>query len=392
MAVRVVRKVRSLKVFKKIFAAAAVLSLALTLVIPVSAVTTVTYGDFDFAVNGDGTFSVYAYRGSDLSPVLPETVFEKPVTGIYDNCFKNSDIESVTIPDSYKKIGKSAFYNCVKLESISIPSGVESIGETAFNGCTALSSVDLSRAVKLSSIPYAAFKGDSSLESVTIPENITAVGAYAFADSGLVSAVLPKFVETLGEYAFRGCAGLLSVTFSDALTEIPAYAFSDCVSLKSAVLPPETVSVGDRAFSGCFALESVDIPSSVTTVGKYAFYDDNSLSELFIPDSVTSIGSYAFSPMAVKNTIKISFYAGSYADTYCHENYVVNTEALGKLAGDADLSGEVDILDVTLIQKYRAGIKKLDNYRALDLADANGDGKVTVRDATTIQMILAKII
>ncbi|MBQ9084209.1 MAG: leucine-rich repeat domain-containing protein [Clostridia bacterium] len=51
---------------------------------------------------------------------------------------------------------------------------------------------------------------------------------------------------------------------------------------------------GDYAFRNCYNLTSVTIPDSVTSIGSYAFYDCDSLTSVTIPDSVTSIGRYAF--------------------------------------------------------------------------------------------------
>lgn len=56
--------------------------------------------------------------------------------------------------------------------------------------------------------------------------------------------------------------------------------------------------------------------------------------------------------------------------------------------GDVNLDGEIDILDVTCIQKYRADLIAL-NEEELLYADVNGDGDVTIRDATLIQMFIA---
>lgn len=54
------------------------------------------------------------------------------------------------------------------------------------------------------------------------------------------------------------------------------------------------------------------------------------------------------------------------------------------LLGDADLDGEVNIIDVTIIQRYCIKINDLSD-RALKAADVDGDGEVTAVDATFIQ-------
>lgn len=62
-----------------------------------------------------------------------------------------------------------------------------------------------------------------------------------------------------------------------------------------------------------------------------------------------------------------------------------------EILGDADGNGKLNVKDATTLQKYIASITTL-TEEALSLADVNGDGKVNVRDATTIQKVLAGLI
>ena len=57
-----------------------------------------------------------------------------PVISIVDEAFYGSTLISVTIPNSIKSIGKSAFAYCYRLKSIIIPSSVTSVGGFAFSG------------------------------------------------------------------------------------------------------------------------------------------------------------------------------------------------------------------------------------------------------------------
>jgi hypothetical protein len=53
-------------------------------------------------------------------------------------------------------------------------------------------------------------------------------------------------------------------------------------------------SIGDYAFYGCANLESIDIGNAIT-IGQYAFYNCNKLEHIFAPEVSGSIGNYAFS-------------------------------------------------------------------------------------------------
>lgn len=59
--------------------------------------------------------------------------------------------------------------------------------------------------------------------------------------------------------------------------------------------------------------------------------------------------------------------------------------------GDSDLDGKINIKDATTIQKYAAKLIELDAV-AFAKADVTGDLKVNVKDATSVQKMVAKII
>lgn len=65
--------------------------------------------------------------------------------------------------------------------------------------------------------------------------------------------------------------------------------------------------------------------------------------------------------------------------------------AVEYLYGDADLNGKINVKDATTIQKFAAKILDLDETAKVQ-ADVNGDMKVNVKDATAIQKLIAKII
>lgn len=58
------------------------------------------------------------------------------------------------------------------------------------------------------------YLGGTSLGSYTIPNNITAIGEYAFSGyNGLTEIVIPSTVTSIGAYTFRYCHELRSITY-----------------------------------------------------------------------------------------------------------------------------------------------------------------------------------
>ena len=70
--------------------------------------------------------------------------------------------------------------------------------------------------------------------------------------------------------------------------------------------------------------------------------------------------------------------------------YAINPYDL-TLVGDVNGDGTVSILDATAIQKYLAGSVQLDDSRKA-VGDVNGDGTISVTDATLIQKYIAGLI
>jgi hypothetical protein len=140
-----------------------------------------------------------------------------------------------------------------------------------------------------------AFRGCSGLISLTIPSSVTSIGYSAFEGcSGLTSLSIPSSVTLIESGAFRGCSGLTSLPIPSSVTSIGYRAFEDCTGLTSLAIPSSVTSIGSNAFENCSGLTSITIPSSVTSIGSGAFRGCSGLTSLTIPSSVTSIESDAF--------------------------------------------------------------------------------------------------
>lgn len=102
-------------------------------------------------------------------------------------------------------------------------------------------------------------------------------------------------MTSIGNYAFRGNSSLTSVTIPDGVLSVGISSFYNCPSLTSATIANSVTSIGSSAFRNCPSLTSVTIPNSVKSIGTYAFCDCNNLGEIkSLPTTPPSCSENAF--------------------------------------------------------------------------------------------------
>ena len=134
-----------------------------------------------------------------------------------------------------------------------------------------------------------------NIQSVTIENGITSVGAHAFSGCGNLTAItLPDGITSVGSYAFGSCGSLIEVLLPISVSSIGSYAFSENKMLKRITIPEGITDIGYKTFYACSALTEVTIPKGVTRIDDYAFYACRSLTSITLPKSLTDIGDSAF--------------------------------------------------------------------------------------------------
>ncbi|MGN1175979.1 MAG: leucine-rich repeat domain-containing protein [Roseburia sp.] len=131
--------------------------------------------------------------------------------------------------------------------------------------------------------------------SVEIPNDITAIGDYAFCGyKSLKNITIPDSVTSIGNMAFQECHGLTSITIPDSVSNIGDAAFHNCAGLTSIDIPSGVTSINGDMFSYCSNLTTVTIPDGVTSIGVNTFYMCSSLASIVMPSSIEYIGDSAF--------------------------------------------------------------------------------------------------
>ena len=301
-----------------LLAAALLIGLVPTLLLPAAAAD-YTSGDFTYKLNDDGSAIITQYSGSAAALTIPSSLDGHTVKQIGSYAFeKNTTLTSVSIPETVTELEYYAFKGCTSLTAVTIPSGLTSAGSLsngAFSGCSALTTVQFGSG--LASIPGALFEG-TGLKTVTLPESVTSIGSWAFANCAKLEQVsFPAGLTSIDLSAFENCTALTAVTLPKRLTELGSAVFENCSALKSVWIPKSLTNNGlGDGFKGCTALtditfetgitkiadrqfdgspiKSITIPGTVTTVGMSAFSDCANLTAIDLPSSVTEIDGYAF--------------------------------------------------------------------------------------------------
>jgi len=168
--------------------------------------------------------------------------------------------------------------------------------EAPLYGCKSLLRVDLKGCTKLTQLGNYVFRECSSLTSVSLPDGLTQLGNGVFnVCSSLTSVALPDGLTQLGNYVFNRCISLTSVSLPDGLTQLGDCVFWGCSSLTSVLLPDGLTQLGTGVFNECSSLTSVGLPDGLTQLGNYAFYECSSLTSVALPDGLTQLGNNVFS-------------------------------------------------------------------------------------------------
>lgn len=189
-------------------------------------------GESEFIVD-DGTYrcGIKAYLGNDTNITIPDKINGIEVASINERCFKDSNIESVTLPSSVTSIEQQAFYGCNNLKSINL-SNVKFIGTEAFTNCPSLTdNIDLSSVEMISERGFAG----TYFKTMNLPK-CTDIRDSAFEDCTMQKIVLNS-AKNLGSNAFKNCKNL-EMIYAPKVKGFGGC--SGCTNLKTIFVPMAT--------------------------------------------------------------------------------------------------------------------------------------------------------
>lgn len=157
------------------------------------------------------------------------------------------------------------------------------------------------------------FYGCDALPEIIIPESVTSIGDYAFADcDALPEVIIPESVTSIGRGAFYSCSNMTSINIPEGITEIKGETFAWCKLLTSIKIPKNVVSIGFDAFSYCTNLKACYCYATtppILSAGPYSTFDQSYLDRrLYVP--VGCVSAYKASDWGK------AFARGSYINIY----------------------------------------------------------------------------
>ena len=193
------------------------------------------------AISKEGTY-IYSYHAPKLTSV---DLSSAQTIGAYAFAYC-TNLEEVKLNAAITEIPEYAFANCFVLNQIDL-SNVTSIGDYAFMEC-GLTKADLS---KLETVGKYAFANCKNLSELTLNEAGTVVGEGAFAECAALTYVGNlEYVPEIGAYAFAN-TGIVEADLSSAIS------IGDFAFMKRELTPfdvylgDQLVSLGDNPFAMC---------------------------------------------------------------------------------------------------------------------------------------------
>ncbi len=195
-----------------------------------------------YTILSNKTISISKYIGTDLSVVIPDEVDGYKVTAIDDvkptkegyiwdsKLIFPSDVQSITLPKTLKKVGKYAFSSLIKLQRVVAFDGLTHIGDGAFKGCV-----------------------------------------------GLLSFACPSTLTHIGKDAFYECANLKEVVINEGLLQIGTRAFCECGKLEKLIIPKTITQISDKLCYHCRSLDKVILHEGIVAIGDKAFGSINEI-------------------------------------------------------------------------------------------------------------------
>ena len=289
------------------------------------------------------------------------------LTYVYISDYDEKTHVTVIVPEGVKNILGYTFrgYNGVISKylgdnitvSVILPTTLETIGESGF--------------------------GDSyRLQNVEFNSNITEIGDWAFANSGITSIEIPESVTSIGIGAFCSCDNLTTVKLPSNIDAISAEMFYMCENLISVEIPDSVVSIGDEAFSYCANLKLVKIPDSVDLTSEMCFMYSNENLKIYCGRSKEYANEHWGENWCLINS-EYHMSDGSYTYYYANVVYDCNKNIIFDTQDGTAVESQIVCVD-SLVAKPTAPTKDGYEFKGWFIGDEEYDFATPVTEDMTL--------
>ena len=207
------------------------------------------------------------------------------------NILNSQYVSHIVVNDNIHALGEKAFFNMPVLETVSLPDTISSVGANVFANpgkkvMATFRGVD-------GTIDASVYDGKTSgICYLYIEDGIKSIGQNAFANSDTIQGVVIVNTDMIGNRAFYQGTALNYVEISCCDT-IDDYAFSDCPAMKRLYID-SVVNINDYAFYNDIAIDDIVINQNLVNIGSHAFDSCKLIPKVKLPNTVRNIGAYAF--------------------------------------------------------------------------------------------------
>ncbi|MBR1382725.1 MAG: leucine-rich repeat protein, partial [Ruminococcus sp.] len=192
--------------------------------------------------------------------VIPEGITRIGKKAFFECCNYNDNfkgLKKVVFSSTVKEVGESAFDGCEALQDIQLNNGLETIGDYAFHfemstGADGIPEYQTKLVIPdtVIKIGTAAFERrineNSYISEIKLSDSLVEIGQDAFKYADIEEIELPETLKKLGGFS---CTKLKSVTIPNGVEEIGAYAFDSCPIEGTVVIPRSVKKIGEYALN-----------------------------------------------------------------------------------------------------------------------------------------------
>ena len=265
------------------------------------------------------SISSYCFQQSGLKTI--DWGEDPQVETISDSAFSSCPLTSITIPESVKYIGSSAFSGALKnvtefylpesLVKVLTSSSSTTITNTAFatlyenlyylpsktnqyfladKKASNLETQIIHKDCEI--IGGALYWGSTVLKNIVFEEGsqLRTISDYAFYQcTGLETVTLPETVNYLGDSVFASCTNLTTLNIQN-VTHFDSSVLKSCTKLSSLVLSKNIEYIGPSVFEGCSGITEFEVNENLKFLGRSAFSGAKNLTKIIInakPEELT---------------------------------------------------------------------------------------------------------